>query len=490
MGVMKGFKDYRQLNHNMYKMNRRQVEKYQGKQLELLLKAAVEGSAFYRSLYQTNGMLGIEPIPHKSEIQKLIAKQKLEESGFFRLPTINKQIMMDNFDSLNTCGLKKSEVLEFALGKEFAGDYTGYYKEKYVVGLSSGTSGNKGLYVTPREITERLPFVFLARGGVPLHNIPMKILFLLRVFSQGFADIEAPLINLTYKSTMTPPRELLEFINKNQVNIIMAPPSMLRILMEYSNQIKSKIKTIVSYAEVLEKEEKERLKKAFNCQVNEIYQASEGPIGSTCKCGNMHINEDLVLVELFDEKGDKVELPGVIPSRMLVTNLVNTAQPLIRYEMNDLVVLGEKCPCGSSFRVIDRILGRNDDVLLLKDEKGEIVHVFPDLFARWIITTEDRIREFQVLQKSSEEIEIKIDLFNIETDAEVRPVDDHAGNAAVEFTNEEETIMEKLKTRIMQELVNFEINCRVEIVVCQIALPEKMSKYKRFIRTQETESSE
>lgn len=202
--------------------------------------------------------------------------------------------MMENFNDLNTCGLDLKKVTEYAIEKEIAKDYTGYYLDEYVIGMSSGTSGNKGIYITPRSMTKRLPF---------------RILFLLRVFSQGFADINAPMINLTYRSTMTNPEELIEIINREKINIIMAPPSMLRILMGLKDKIKVKLKLIVSYAEVLEMEDKEKISKIFDVDIHEIYQASEGQMASTCKHGNLHINEDLVFVELYDNHQSSKSCP-------------------------------------------------------------------------------------------------------------------------------------------------------------------------------------
>jgi putative adenylate-forming enzyme len=429
----------------MYRMSPTELAHYQFSALQQLVDFAWKKGPFYAELYKTRPSL------------------LSDMSSFYRLPTINKQIMMDHFDDLNTCGLKKAEALQFALDQEFSGNYSGYFKKDYVVGLSSGTSGNKGIFITQREMTQRLPFVFLARGGIPLSYLPFRILFLLRVFSQGFSDINSPLVKLVYKSTMTPPAELVAVINEQRLDIIMAPPSMLRQLLVQAHKIRPRIKIIISYAEVLEKEEKARIEKAFRCRVHEIYQASEGQIGSTCRCGNLHINEDLVLVELYDAHGNTVDKPGELADRMLVTNLVNRVQPLIRYEMNDLIVLGDKCPCGSAFRVIAGILGRHDDVLYLKTVGGETRPVFPDLFARWIITTDDRIREFKVIQKSREELDIHLDLYSKASDQ----------------LNEEE-IMLRLNEKIQMELGKFDIKSRITISCGTISLPREMSKYKRF----------
>ena len=444
MNLLAGIKDYLLLNKNMYRLNASELRAYQQQALANLLEYATANSPFYRELYQD------APSPY------------LEH--FTNLPTINKQIMMDHFSTLNTCQLNIDEVMTYALNNELNHAYEGYFHDEFVVGLSSGTSGNKGVYITPKALTERLPFVFLARSGIPLKLLPFRILFLLRVFSQGFADINAPFINLKYASTMTPIPALLEQINTNRINILMAPPSLLRLLLPYVDQIKVAIKLIVCYAEVLEVEEKRRLEKFFGAQVIEIYQASEGQIGSTCKHGNLHINEDLVFIELYDAHDQPLTAPHQLGTKMLLTNLVNYAQPLIRYEMNDMIILGDKCSCGSSFRVIERIVGRNDDVLFFRNSRNQIQHVFPDLFSRWIITTSDGIREFQVQQHPNTDTDIMIDLFE-------------------NYRSVAEEIHTQLLHRIQQELANFMIdNPKINIVFTEIALPKDKNKYKRFIK--------
>lgn len=445
MGILRGIADYVTLQRHLYKFSREEIEAYQRKELRGLLDYAVERSPFYRDLYHDLYHGQIEVFPS--------------------LPIINKEIMMDHFSSLNTCGLARDEVMAFALQKERDKDYTGYFKDEYVVGLSSGTSGNKGIYITPKAMTKRLPFVFLARSGISLKNLPFRILFLLRVFSQGFADIRAPFLFLKYMSTMTEVDEIIDALNTGRINILMAPPSMLRILLPERNRIRTSIDTVVSYAEVLTAEDKQRFRVGFGAKVIEIYQASEGQLGSACKHGSLHINEDLVYVELYDANGDPVTEPGTTAARMIVTNLVNQAQPLIRYEMNDLIVLGEPCSCGSAFRVIDHVIGRHDDVLYFTNKEGKLQHVFPDLFSRFIITESDQIREFQVIQ-TEQALRILIDCpDDPETQKEIR---------------------EALMKRIPEELSYFGIET-VELAIAfePILLPTDKSKYKRFV-TKET----
>jgi putative adenylate-forming enzyme len=442
VNILQGIRDYRLLNRHLYRFSDEQIRAYQLSELQKLVAFSMKHSRFYGDLY------------------KGLPVGSLED--FRQLPSINKQIMMDHFDDINTCGLKLSAVRDYAVQRELHGEYLGYYQDQYVIGLSSGTSGNKGIYITPKSMTERLPFVFLARSGLSSRDLPFRILFLLRVFSQGFEDINAPLIHLNYLSTMTPVHEIIRQINDDRINILMAPPSLVRQLLPWAGTITRPLKMIVSYAEVLEKEEKERFRRSFGTRVIEIYQASEGQIGSTCRCGNLHINEDLVFIELYDKNGQPVDRPGPVGTRMLLTNLINTAQPLIRYEMNDLIQLGESCPCGSSFRVIDKVLGRNDDVLYLSNKNNILQPVYPDLVSRWIITTSDSIREFRVSQISHSKLEITIDVL------------DSTGEAKA-------AVAERLRDRLTSELSSYGIDADVGIRVDAIRLPETMAKYKRFI---------
>jgi putative adenylate-forming enzyme len=445
-----GILDFLLLRRHMYRASAAAIRRYQAGRILRLVRHAVKNAPFYKELYKDMQLRSLK--------------------DFDRLPVINKKIMMENFDRLNTCGLKLAEVMDYAVAKELNRDFLGYFRNEYVIGLSSGTSGNKGIYVTPKKLTRRLPFVFLARSGIPLRLLPFRILFLLRVFSQGFADIDAPFIHLQYMATMTPVHDLLKAVNDGRINILMAPPSLVRLLLPVRMEIKVRLKMIVCYAEVLEEEEKQRFQEAFGARVIEIYQASEGQIGSACRCGNLHVNEDLVYVELFDEAGNPIlneaeasaKGTGTPAGRMLVTNLVNLAQPLIRYEMNDMLVLGEKCPCGSSFRTIRKVLGRRDDVIWLKNSRDVLQHVFPDLVSRWIITSSDSIREFQVVQVSEKALRIVVEL-----------TEDEAGTR--------KSVEQILSRRLKMELETFEITADVDIVFETIRLPKDMSKYKRFV---------
>jgi putative adenylate-forming enzyme len=434
--MIQSIRDYLLLKKHQKKFSKEKIEKLQYKSLKDMIGFAKRYSPFYSESFRNI------PFENLQDIKKF--------------PIINKEIMMENFSTLNTCGIDRDDVLSYAIKKEMEKDYLGYYQDRYVIGLSSGTSGNKGIYITPKKMTKRLPAVFLARSGLSIMDLPMRILFCLRVFSQGFNDINAPMIQLNYLSTMTDPKLIIEIMNEKKINILMAPPSLIRFLVPLYKDLNVKLKKIVTYAEVLTVEDKKLFRDTFCTKVIEIYQASEGQIASACKNGKLHINEDLVFVELYDESHQEINKPHEVGHHMIVTNLINFAQPLIRYEMNDMIVLDEPCSCGSHFRTIKKIIGRRDDLLYFYNSNREKKYVFPDLFARWIITESDLIREFQVHQTKIGEIEILID-------------------APENFPTQ------SLETRIQKELEQLNLKAQMMIQIGSIELPKDKNKFKRFI---------
>ena len=72
----------------------------------------------------------------------------------------------------------------------------------------------------------------------------------------------------------------------------------------------------------------------------------------------MHVADDLVILEPADADGNVVPY-GQPADRLLLTNLFNLAQPLIRYDLVDAVTMtDEPCPCGCAHRRITSINGR------------------------------------------------------------------------------------------------------------------------------------
>lgn len=110
--------------------------------------------------------------------------------------------------------------------------------------------------------------------------------------------------------------------------------------------------------------------------VTDNYGLSEvmgpGVAGECQECNGLHVNEDHFLVEILDPNTLEPVEPGEI-GELVITTLTKEAFPVIRYRTRDLTrLLPESCPCGRTFNRIERIMGRSDDMLIIKG-----VNVFP-----------------------------------------------------------------------------------------------------------------
>jgi phenylacetate-coenzyme A ligase PaaK-like adenylate-forming protein len=154
---------------------------------------------------------------------------------------------------------------------------------------------------------------------------------------------------------------------------------------------------LVTVAELRTPEMTQRLTDAFGVHPFDVYGCTEGLFGSECQHHQgIHLFEDTTLVENVDPDGRPVPA-GQPGARLLVTNLHNLVQPLLRLEVTDLVTLDpDPCPCGRTLVRASAIHGRSDDILWLAAHDGGRVAVHPLHFA--LLTRDPQVREFQVVQ--------------------------------------------------------------------------------------------
>jgi phenylacetate-coenzyme A ligase PaaK-like adenylate-forming protein len=124
------------------------------------------------------------------------------------------------------------------------------------------------------------------------------------------------------------------------------------------------------------------------------YLASEAlALTSRCRQGQFHVNADWYIVEPVDKAFQPVPA-GELSHTVLVTNLANQVQPLIRYNLGDRVqMLAGPCACGSPFPAL-RVEGRSGDVLTFAAEDGRTVTVLP-LALGTVIEETAGVRRFQ-----------------------------------------------------------------------------------------------
>jgi phenylacetate-coenzyme A ligase PaaK-like adenylate-forming protein len=106
---------------------------------------------------------------------------------------------------------------------------------------------------------------------------------------------------------------------------------------------------------------REAVRAAWGVEPSEFWGCSEGTYAFPCGVGaGMHIADDLVILEPADAEGNVVPY-GQPADRLLLTNLYNLDQPLIRYDLADAVTItDEPCQCGCAHRRITDIRGRID----------------------------------------------------------------------------------------------------------------------------------
>lgn len=351
--------------------NRQALERYQEKELQKQYAYMRTHSPYYRSLP--------------------------EEATW---PLMDKIFMMAHFDELNTKGVKKEEAMAFALAseknREFNEDYQGIS-----IGLSSGTSGHRGIFITTEEEQALWAGTILGKMLPKGKLVGHKLAFFLRADNQLYQSINSPVIELAYFDTYQPIEEHVSRLNEYQPTLLIAPASMLVALAKAkeARQLKINVQQVISVAEILEATDQRYLEKIFQLPViHQIYQCTEGFLGCTCEYGQLHLNEDIVFIEkeYLDEK-------RFYP---IVTDFKRTSQPIIRYRLNDILVEAkEKCPCGSVYQRIEKIEGRSDDIFLFEGKNGTTISVFPDFIRRCLLFVPD-IRDYQVTQHQPMHVEI------------------------------------------------------------------------------------
>ena len=144
---------------------------------------------------------------------------------------------------------------------------------------------------------------------------------------------------------------------------------------------------------------------AFACGVNNAYGAAEQfLIANDYSTGNMRVLSDLVIVEPIDREGNTVPL-GVASHKVLLTSLGRFAQPIIRYEIEDSVVLSTTPDnSGASVLTID-IIGRASEVFRVLQNSGELEVILPSTLIMQVADLRG-ISKFQIRREARDRIKV------------------------------------------------------------------------------------
>ncbi|MDF2724085.1 MAG: hypothetical protein K0Q59_3760 [Paenibacillus sp.] len=324
-----------------------------------------------------------------------------------QFPMIDKAVMMEHFDRLNTAGIRKEEAMAVALEAEQTRDFRPRIGD-ITVGLSSGTSGSRGLFlVSEREQAAWAGTMLAKLLPGPLWKAE-KIAFFLRANSNLYESVRGGKLQFAYFDLLDPIERHVERLNAYNAGIWAAPPSMLRQLaaQKREGRLTALPHRLISVAEVLDPIDARMIQETFGLPVHQVYQCTEGFLASTCRYGTLHLNEDVVHIEK-EFVNDGPSSRKFVP---IVTDFSRTTQPIIRYRLNDVLTEAEEpCPCGSVFTAIERIEGRCDDIFYLERlEDGQLFPIFPDYITRAIIAASPAIEQYRVIQQGQGEWDVEL----------------------------------------------------------------------------------
>lgn len=368
-----------------------EISNLQNQKLHRLLHYAYENSEYYRDSFEKMG----------------ITAEKIDSTPLSKFPTIDKSILLAQFDSLVTdSDLNQEEIRRFDEQKK---PDRKPLKEKYHIVHSSGSTGKPGYFVYDKSAWNSM-LLGIMRGALWNMSMPQILKFLARAprilyiaatngryggamaVGDGIDGVGAKQIHLDIN---TPLDEWISTVKEFKPNMIIGYPSAIKILAELAEKgdVELHILRVVSCGEPLGARLWKYLENVFKTDVINFYGASE----SLALGVESNPQEGMLL---FDDM-NIVEIENGI---MYLTCLYNFVQPLIRYRLSDSLTL--KAPTKENRYPFTRavsLLGRNEDILWFNDGNGKREFLHPLSIEGFCI---EGLRDYQFRQLSPDTFEM------------------------------------------------------------------------------------
>ncbi|RMG68173.1 MAG: phenylacetate--CoA ligase family protein [Nitrospirae bacterium] len=370
-------------------MNRDELEQLQLERLESTINRAYLNVPFYRKKFDE---LGIDP------------EQIKDLDDLRRLPFTTKDDLRENYPY---------------------GMFAVPLREVVRIHASSGTTGTPTVVgYTKNDIRtwSNLVARILTAGGVTKDDV-VQIAFGYGLFTGGFGlhygaeRIGASVIPISSGNTKRQVKIMQDF----KTTTLICTPSYALVIADTLYEMGINVNGLSlryglfgaePWSEKMraEIEEKLKIKATDNYGLSEVM--GPGVAGECLEQKGLHINEDHFLVEIINPETLEPVEPGEV-GELVITTLTKEAFPMIRYRTRDLTrLITEPCPCGRTFYRMSKVLGRTDDMLIIKG-----VNVFPSqiesvLFEiegtephyQIIVDRKGHLDELTVLVEASEEI--------------------------------------------------------------------------------------
>lgn len=346
------------------------------------------------------------------------------ELELHNLPVVTRHALMQRFDDWVTVPeVTRRGVEAFIADRTHIGER---YLDRYVVWKSSGSTAEPGIYVQDCDALA----TFDALMAVHFQLLPLAATHAWQMLSRWgrtalvvatgdhFASIASlqrirqsnPVIAARGFSILEPLPRLVEQLNAYQPTFLASYPTMLSLLADEQGARRLKLAPlgIWSGGECLAPSAREAIERAFGCRVIDEYGASECmSIAFGCDFDWLHVNADWVLLEAVDSAYRPVPR-GEASHTVLLTNLANRVQPIIRYDLGDSVLVSpEPCRCGSPLPAI-KVEGRRDDIVALHAGDGSTVRLLP-LALTTIVEEAAHLHRFQIVQTGPQRLTLRLE---------------------------------------------------------------------------------
>ena len=386
-----------------------QIEAIQQKRFKKLLKHVIKHSEFYREYYKEHG----------------VNLEKLDDVKLEDLPIISKEIMMDNFDSL-VCDnrLKKSELDQYIIDASTAGKL---YKDKFRILHTSGSSGKVGIFVYGPNDWITIKSAVISRVSKYKIKVFKKTkLSFFGVIDGHYAGIslksDAPkfLFDFLPVDINRPIEESVEKLNHFMPDYISGYSSGIHFLalQQLKGTLNISPTRVICSADPLTKSMSNDIFKAFKVMPTNFYASTES-LAMAVQCDNtdegLSLFTDLHIFEVLKHDGEPAGLNEA--GNIVLTNLYNYTQPIIRYKMDDEITLDEKeSTCGWPFPLIKTVSGREEEILWFNKNDGTELFIHPTAFIDFLVEGLEKLQvvelydnylQFNVIVRKDQEKVIK-----------------------------------------------------------------------------------
>lgn len=340
------------------------------------------------------------------------------------LPVTSKKKLMPRFnDWVTDPNITLEQAEAFVDNPDLIGQS---FLDKYKLATTSGTTGMRGIFVIDEHdlnVTKALSLRMLT-DWLDMCDIPKVIARggkIAMLFATGghFASAVAS-TNLRkgnwLQSRMikvfpvhTPIPELVEQLNDFNPAVITSYASTMLLLTgeQEARRLHISPALITTTAEGVPVEDYYRMEEAFKTKVRNGYACTEMPFLSySCEKQWYHVNTDWAVFEPIDEEYRPTP-KGEQSHTVLISNLANGTQPILRYDLGDSVLeRPDPCECGNPLPAI-RVQGRSADILTFPALHGEQVKITPLTFGAVVDKTLG-VELFQLVQTQPNNLRVRL----------------------------------------------------------------------------------